>query len=115
MAVGHPQKSLPSTLNRCPYCKYRCITCKMGSGNPILSNVFHIFAWPCTCSSLNIRRAICVGYCHAHMPHLALTHRPDNVMMGTYREFRILPILVRCNPYGHLQRAGQIAFLRIYL
>ena len=45
-SVGQPQKSLPSTLNRCPYCKYRCITIKIGSGNPILSNVFHIFAWP---------------------------------------------------------------------
>ena len=110
MSSPLPQKSDPSTLNRWPYCRYPCMTCKIGSGRPILSSVFHIFACPWTCSSLNSQRAICVGYCDPKSETIRAYMLPQ-----TYRKFRILSVLISCDAYSRLQCPRQVAFFRVHV
>ena len=90
------------------------MTFKIGSGRPILSSVFHIFACPWTSSSLNSQRAICVGYCDRRAAQNQQTH-VDNVMLRTYRKFRVLSVLIGCDAYCGLQRPRQIAFFRVHV
>ena len=88
------------------------MTCKIGSGRPILSIVFHIFACPWTCSSLNSQRAICVGYCDRRVPNQKTSH---GVVRTTYRQFSILSVLISCDAYCGLQRPRQVPLIRVHV
>jgi hypothetical protein len=86
---------------------------RIGSGRPMLLSVYAIFVWPWTWPSLKKHFAIAVGYCARARQCAA--RRAGGAAARAHRHLRVVAVLVRGDADRGLQRAREVALVRVEL